>query len=562
MLQTCCKITRQVTNNQALTILFFELKTIASDFHTAQQFPTRSGEEALAQIGNSAATGLYGNNTNLAASFFVQNGGSILVCGEWFSPGNVSLLWDGVTGLGTILTNETGFFNTTVLVPTTTAGQHTLVIRDNCSDFCFNLTRLPTVSNDYMDLWHTSDFTINLTPDYSVNETFYTINNGTACNVTANGQPTITTEGNSNTLEYWSTWNVNGTSTMELAHVTLTGIKLDKTAPAGSITINGNYVNTATVTLALSAADSNSGIAQMRFSNDNNEWSIWEQYATSKTWTLQNGDGTKTVYYQIKDNAGLLSSPYSNTIILDTSPPTGSILINNGAVYTNTTIVNIALSATDASSGVAKMRFSSDNITWSDWETYTSSKTWSLQNGDGTKTVTVQYKDNAGLISTYNCTTILDTTKPIANAGQNKNVNSGATVTFDAGGSSDESGIVSYLWDFGDGSVGSGMTTTHTYSNAGTYAARITIQDPAGNTATATVTIVVQTPQPTPTPSPSPTIKPTPVTSPSPTPNSPSPTPSSTPEVSEYPLFIVLFFMLTALVIAMFTKKEPTEIRK
>jgi hypothetical protein len=238
----------------------------------------------LAQIGNSAAIGLYGNNTNLAASVFVQNGQSILVCGEWFSPGNVSLIWDGITNLGTVLSNETGFFNTSVLVPTTTAGPHMITINDGFSDFCVNLTRLPTVTNDYVDLWHTSDFRINLAPDFSVNETFYRINNGIVCNVTANGQPTITTEGSNNTLEYWSTWDIYGTGSMVNPHVILTGIKLDKTAPTSSITINSNHVNSgATVTFDAGGSSDESGIVSYlwdlrwcnRNRNDNDSHLCW-----------------------------------------------------------------------------------------------------------------------------------------------------------------------------------------------------------------------------------------------------------------------------------------------
>ena len=45
-------------------------------------------------------------------------------------------------------------------------------------------------------------------------ETYYFINNGAVQNVTANGQPVITTEGGNNTLEYWSTWDIYGTGTM------------------------------------------------------------------------------------------------------------------------------------------------------------------------------------------------------------------------------------------------------------------------------------------------------------------------------------------------------------
>jgi ribosomal protein L40E/plastocyanin len=92
----------------------------------------------------------------------------------------------------------------------------------------------------------------------------------------------------------------------------------------------------------------------------------------------------------------------------DTTPPTGSISINNGASTTNTTTITLNLQATD-SSGVAEMRFSNDNVTWSDWQTYSTSASWTLTEGDGTKTVYVQFKDNAGLISTYSRTITLAT---------------------------------------------------------------------------------------------------------------------------------------------------------
>ncbi len=298
--------------------------------------PYTEWRRGLTRIGNAAATGLFGNNTNLATSAFVQNGQSIVVAGKWFSPGTASLLWDGTIDLGTVTTDGTGLLNATVVVPTTSAGQHTLTINDGVSNFCVNLTRLPTVTNDYDGLWHVTDFLINLTPDYNVNETFYSINNGSVCNVTVNGQPVITTEGSNNTLECWSTWDIYGTGTMELPHVTLTGIELDKTAPTGSITTSSNHVDTTIITLSLYATDSVSGVAQMRFSNGNDEWSSWEPYATSKTWTLQNGDGQKTVTVQYMDNAGLISSQYSCTVILDTSETSNPSLATSSPSSTPT----------------------------------------------------------------------------------------------------------------------------------------------------------------------------------------------------------------------------------
>jgi hypothetical protein len=88
---------------------------------------------------------------------------------------------------------------------------------------------------------------------------------------------------------------------------------------------------------------------------------------------------------------------------------------------------------------------------------------------------------------------VLDATKPLANGGQSQTVDVGARVTFDASGCTDNFGIISYNWDFGNGTTGTGKTPTHTYSNEGIYTATLTVQDAAGNTATNTVRITIQT---------------------------------------------------------------------
>jgi len=65
------------------------------------------------------------------------------------------------------------------------------------------------------------------------------------------------------------------------------------------------------------------------------------------------------------------------------------------------------------------------------------------------------------------------------------------TVTFDGSGSKAAGGaqIVSYSWDFGDGSKATGMILSHTYTNPGTYTAYLSVKDSAGLSGTATVTI-------------------------------------------------------------------------
>ena len=57
----------------------------------------------------------------------------------------------------------------------------------------------------------------------------------------------------------------------------------------------------------------------------------------------------------------------------------------------------------------------------------------------------------------------------------------GETVTFDASGSKPNGGtIVSYSWDFGDNTTGSGVTVTHVYSDYGTFNVVLTVTDDEG----------------------------------------------------------------------------------
>ncbi len=76
---------------------------------------------------------------------------------------------------------------------------------------------------------------------------------------------------------------------------------------------------------------------------------------------------------------------------------------------------------------------------------------------------------------------------PVVDVGPDQSVLVGETVTFDGSASCAP-------WNFGDGTIGNGITTTHTYSSAGTYAVTLTITDSAGlTTGTDTAMITVTT---------------------------------------------------------------------
>ena len=66
------------------------------------------------------------------------------------------------------------------------------------------------------------------------------------------------------------------------------------------------------------------------------------------------------------------------------------------------------------------------------------------------------------------------------------------TVIFDAYGSTDDRGIASYAWDFGDGTTATGvMPDPHTYTESGSYIVKLTVTDYFENEGIAFVTITV-----------------------------------------------------------------------
>ena len=80
---------------------------------------------------------------------------------------------------------------------------------------------------------------------------------------------------------------------------------------------------------------------------------------------------------------------------------------------------------------------------------------------------------------------------PVAAFSATQGARAGTPVAFDASASTDDSGIASYQWDFGDGATGAGPATAHVYGASGTFTARLTVTDDDGASAAATVPVTV-----------------------------------------------------------------------
>ncbi len=124
-----------------------------------------------------------------------------------------------------------------------------------------------------------------------------------------------------------------------------------------------------------------------------------------------------------------------------------------------------------------------------------SGQTVTHQFGDaGTFTVVLVVQDNSGNSgSTSQTVSVSEGEGPTASFVYSPaNPAENETIYFNASQSNDEDGtIVSFDWDFGDGTTGKGQTITHRYSSGGSYTVLLRVTDDDGNIDNASQTVSV-----------------------------------------------------------------------
>ncbi len=127
--------------------------------------------------------------------------------------------------------------------------------------------------------------------------------------------------------------------------------------------------------------------------------------SASITWTFGDGtpaSGQRSVFHGFSGlgrftvTQSTTGSSASTNILTDTAPPLGTIAIGQGMAFTNTSTITLSMAAIDNSGSVSAMRLSNDGTVWAAWESFTTTKIWTLAAGSGTRTVWVQFRDPAG----------------------------------------------------------------------------------------------------------------------------------------------------------------------
>ena len=216
--------------------------------------------------------------------------------------------------------------------------------------------------------------------------------------------------------------------------------------------------------------------------------------ATGLTQARAFNAGTHSVRLTVTDNDGASNTQAQSVVVSATpnQPPNAAFTVSPGSGLPGTWFTFNASSSSDPDGSIA-------SYSWHFGDGSTDSGVTAYKNyaTAGVYTVQLTVMDNDGATDTYSQPLLIT-------AAPNQSPNAAFTVspssgqpgtwlTFNASSSSDPDGsIVSYSWNFGDGSMDSGVTVYKNYATAGVYTVQLTVTDNGGATDTSTRSVSIQ----------------------------------------------------------------------
>ncbi|MCW3985053.1 MAG: PKD domain-containing protein, partial [Candidatus Bathyarchaeota archaeon] len=198
-------------------------------------------------------------------------------------------------------------------------------------------------------------------------------------------------------------------------------------------------------------------------------------------------DGNYTVTLTVTDDDGATASTSATKTVLN-SPPVAFFTESAETAYTSETITFNASGSYDSDGTIVSYFWD-----FGDGMNATGVVVEYAYAQDGNYTVTLTVTDNDGATNTATSTKTVLNRPPVAIFTESaETVLTGETIYFNASQSYDLDGwIVSYFWDFGDGTNATGVVVEHTYSDNGVYTVTLTVTDDDNDTATTTATKTV-----------------------------------------------------------------------
>jgi hypothetical protein len=240
-------------------------------------------------------------------------------------------------------------------------------------------------------------------------------------------------------------------------------------------------------------------VKQVDVSLDGTTW--FKAGGTPSAWymDLALSEGVNTIRVRATDSRGGTTIK-TISVTVDSIPPIGSIVLNDGLSFTNLRKVSVALSAGDQSGIDSMMLSESSAFTGASWVKYAQQAWWNFTDVDGNHTLYVKYKDNSGLESVaYSDWVIIDRKPPAGNIS----INGGARYTNTASvlvdiNVTDENGITGVLLSHTQTGTGNYSPPAKSMAWAlspgdGTKIVWAKVKDPTGNSVDFTDDIILDT---------------------------------------------------------------------
>jgi len=239
------------------------------------------------------------------------------------------------------------------------------------------------------------------------------------------------------------------------------------------------------VSFSGSGSDSDGSIIGYNWrSNIDGQLSTADSFITSSL-----SSGTHTIYFKVKDNNGVWSTEKSSQLVVNQGEkPTATIVKPDPSkTYTTTQGFSVEFHGYGVpSEGLIIEKSWRSNIDGVLSSEYTFSKS---DLSVGIHNIYFKVRDNNGWSDEVSITVVVMkgsepiNEPPVAELGGPYFGYTNASVSFNGSGSSDPNGnddIISYLWDFGDGTNGTDATIQHIYITPGNYTVKLTVKDTGG----------------------------------------------------------------------------------
>jgi hypothetical protein len=205
--------------------------------------------------------------------------------------------------------------------------------------------------------------------------------------------------------------NVAGTTAQASASITL-----DRVDPTGTLVLAGGATAVPQRAINVQVQNASSGVVSMAVGEGISCASAaYFAFNASITYVLSTTDGQKTVIVCLQKASGR-QGQLSQQVTLITTPPTGTVSINSGATWTNSSTYTVSVTGSSASATQYAIANESIDCVAASYSSMSASFTrasWSLFPVDGLRTVQVCFKDAAGNLGQAQATISADTHLPV-----------------------------------------------------------------------------------------------------------------------------------------------------